>query len=140
MSTRKAKGKLSKTIYPCGIVLISSEESMVISMAKQYRKLQHKIHPKQKEPDKPKEKIGKDFLLIGIICFTIFILFIGWESFDAINRVMYLLLTISLSLTYARRHREFTETKRILIERASFVSIGLAAALFFIELYYQYFA
>ena len=72
--------------------------------------------------------------------FTIFILFIGWESFDAINRVMYLLLTISLSLTYARRHREFTETKRILIERASFVSIGLAAALFFIELYYQYFA
>ena len=36
-------------------------------MAKQYKKLQNKVYPKKKADDsKPQEKIGKDYLLLGI--------------------------------------------------------------------------
>ena len=109
-------------------------------MAKQYKKLQNKIHPKTKEAPAPKEKIGKDYFLLVMIGFTLIILALGWSHLDSMNKVMYVLLTISLSLTYARRHANLTDSQRIYVDRASFASIGLAAALFLLIAYQQYFA
>ncbi len=108
-------------------------------MAKQYKKLQRKIHPKTKENDKQQEKPGKDYMMIGIIIFTLMVLILGWPYLDNMNRVMYILLSFSLSLTYIRRHAKLSETQTVLIERASFISIGFAIALFVIIVYYQYF-
>ncbi len=109
-------------------------------MAKQYKKLQNKIHPKTKEPSSPKEKVGKDYFLIVMISFTVIVLTLGWSHLDDMNKAMYVLLTTSLCLTYTRRHFNLTDTQRVYIDRASFASIGLAVALFLIIAYYQYIA
>ena len=109
-------------------------------MAKQYKKLQNKIHPKAKEEPVRKEKIGKDYFLLVMIGLTLVILTLGWSHLDDLNRAMYVLLTVSLSLTYARRHANLTDNQKIYVDRASFASIGLAVALFLFIAYEQYFA
>lgn len=109
-------------------------------MAKQYKKLQNKIHPKSKEMPAPKEKIGKDYFLLIMISFTVIILTLGWSHLDDLNKAMYVLLTTSLCLTYTRRHFDLTDTQRVYVDRASFASIGLAVALFLIVAYQQYVA
>ncbi len=109
-------------------------------MAKQYKKLQNKIHPKTKEAPAPKAKIGKDYFLLVMIGFTVIILTLGWSHLDDMNKAMYVLLTTSLCLTYTRRHFELTDTQRTYVDRASFASIGLAVALFLIIAYQQYIA
>ena len=111
-------------------------------MSKQYRKLQNKIYNK---PDKDKrarekEKLGRDYLLIGVLIFTFIVTIAGWTHFDNMNRAMYVLLTVSLGLTYARRHAKIKEEYRIYLDRASVASMGLAVAMFLIVLYYQYIA
>ena len=108
-------------------------------MAKMFKKLQQKMAPQ--ETPKPERSAGKDYLLIGITLFTVLITVAGWETLDALNRAMYILLTISFALTYARRHAEKrTEKQRKLIERAGFAAIGIAIVLFFIELYRKFYA
>ena len=109
-------------------------------MANQYKKLQKKLYEKNKPDGKKKEpKVGKDYPILILIGLTIFICFIGWGNLDNMNRAMYVLLLVSLVLTYVRRHAKLSETKAIYVERASAASIGLAIALFFIVLYYQFF-
>ena len=109
-------------------------------MANQYKKLQKKLYEKNKPDDKKKEpKVGKDYPILILIGLTISICFIGWGNLDNMNRATYLLLLVSLVLTYVRRHAKLSETKAIYVERASAASIGLAIALFFIVLYYQFF-
>ena len=109
-------------------------------MANQYKKLQKKLYEKNKPDDKKKEpKVGKDYPILILIGLTNFVCFLGWGNFDNMNRAMYVLLTVSLILTYVRRHAKLSETRAIYVKRASAASIGLAIALFFIVLYYQFF-
>ena len=109
-------------------------------MANQYKKLQKKLYEKNKPDDKKKEpKIGKDYPILILIGLTIFVCFLGCGNFDNMNRARYVLLTVSLIRTYVRRHAKLSETRAIYVERASAASIGLAIALFFIVLYYQFF-
>ena len=108
-------------------------------MAKMFKKLQQKMVPR--EAPKQERSAGKDYLLIGITLFTVLITVAGWETLDTLNRAMYILLTISFALTYARRHSEKrTEMQRKLIERAGFATIGIAVILFFIDLYRKFYA
>ena len=108
-------------------------------MAKQYKKLQNKVYPKKKADDsKPQEKIGKDYLLLGIIAFMIVITLAGWEYLTSLNRWMYVLLTFSLSMTYVFRHAKISENAKIYVNRASRASMGLAIAMFLLELYNKY--
>ena len=96
-------------------------------MANQYKKLQKKLYEKNKPDDKKKEpKVGKDYPILILIGLTIFVCFLGWGNFDNMNRAMYVLLTVSLILTYVRRHAKLSETRAIYVERASAASIGLA--------------
>lgn len=109
-------------------------------MSKQYKKLQKKLYPQQEDPKaKEKAKIGKDYLLMVIICFTFVVTIIGWANFDTMNRVMYPLLTFSLLLTYLTRHAKVSAKVRAYLNSASLGAMGLAVALFLISLYYQVF-
>ena len=102
-------------------------------MAKQYRKLQNKIYQKP-EKKQPTEKIGKDYVLMAVTIFTLLITAAGWTSLDNLSRVMYTLLSVSLMLTYAKRHATLDEKKATLVERASLATMGLAVILFVVSI------
>lgn len=113
-------------------------------MARQSKKIAKKLQPKKKvesENKQPvKEKVGKDYLLIGVLALTIVFLIVGWQNFTFTNRALYLALLVSLSSTYARRHYNFTETQDLWIERAGVIAMGAAIVLFAFVVYQQYFA
>ena len=113
-------------------------------MARQSKKIAKKIRPKkdvETENKKPeKEKVGKDYLLIGVLALTIVFLIFGWANFTALNRGLYLALLVSLSSTYARRHYNFTEKQDLWLERTGFTAMILAIILFGVVVYQQYFA
>lgn len=113
-------------------------------MARQSKKIAKKLQPKKKvesENKQPvKEKVGKDYLLIGVLALTIVFLIVGWQNFTFTNRALYLALLVSLSSTYARRHYNFTETQDLWIERTGVIAMGAAIVLFAFVVYQQYFA
>ena len=108
-------------------------------MAKQYKKLQNKLHPKVVKKEEPQYKPGKDYLLLIMIGITFILTFVGWENFQNYQRAMYFLLTLSLTLTYLYRHANFSEKVKAYINAASLGSIGMAVALFLLNLYYEFF-
>lgn len=103
-------------------------------MAKQYRKLQHKLykdgHPEKNKPKEP--PIGKDYVLLAVTVFTVVITVIGWQQLDGLSRGMYTLLSISLIFTYAKRHANVTDRTRMYMERTSFGTMILAVVLFLV--------
>ena len=103
-------------------------------MAKQYKKLQQKIYPKEENEKKTQRKPGKDYLLLGVLIFTIVVTIGGRGSLDNWNRVMYVLLDFSLGLTYLSRHAKLSEVQKVFVDRASFISIGFAVAMFLVVL------
>jgi hypothetical protein len=109
-------------------------------MAKMLKKLQQKTTP----PEKPKAAPppGKDYLLLILMAFTVMVVIAAWENLDTLTLTMYILLTLSLGLTYTRRHavERLTETQMMIVTRASFVTIGMAGALFLIDAYRRFFA
>lgn len=108
-------------------------------MAKQYRKLQNKIYQKP-EKKQPTEKIGKDYVLMAVTIFTVLITVAGWTSLDNLSRVMYTLLSVSLMLTYAKRHAKLDEQKATIVERASLATMGLAVILFIVSIVQHFMA
>lgn len=109
-------------------------------MANQYKKLQKKLYSQNDQQKKaPAPKVGKDYMLLILIAFTIFVGIAGWSQLDIMNRSMYVLLTVSLSLTYIRRHAKISEAMQVIVERASLVSLGCAVILFFVVLYQKFF-
>ena len=108
-------------------------------MAKQYKKLRQKVLPKKPKKMVSERPVGNDYFLLGITIFTVAVLIFGWSHFDSMNRAMYVLLVLSLGLTYVRRHFNLSETQQVIADRAGFVSIGCAVGLFIIICYYQFF-
>lgn len=109
-------------------------------MANQYKKLQKKLYSQKNSSKKaPEPKVGKDYMLLILIVFTVFVGIAGWSQLDVMNRSMYALLTISLSLTYIRRHAKLSETMQVIVERTSLVCLGCAVIVFFVVLYQQFF-
>ena len=111
-------------------------------MARQLKKILRKVQPKTKtsEKEKPPEKVGKDYLLIVILSLTVIFMVLGWSNFTGYNRALYIALIISLGTTYARRHFNLTPTQDEWTERASFLAMISAIALFFVVLYQQFWA
>lgn len=107
-------------------------------MARQVKKILKKLQPKSTTPEKPPEKVGKDYLLVVILSLTVIFMIIGWSTFTNFNRALYLALIVSLSTTYARRHFKLTPTQDLWAERAGLVSMGLAIILFVAVLYFQF--
>lgn len=107
-------------------------------MAKMLKKLQQKSVPKKTV--RPERPTGKGYMILGIIVFTTTLTIAGWEVLDAVNRAMYVLLTISLLLTYTSRYQGYrlSEAQHMIVSRVSLATIGLAAALFFVELYQRF--
>ncbi len=111
-------------------------------MARQYKKILKKIHPKKKkwQEDKPKENFGKDYLLIAVIAITFLFMIAGWANFTIINKILYVCLAVALSTTYARRHYDFTEQQDYWIVRVSYVAMGIATAAFLVNIYQNFIA
>ncbi len=109
-------------------------------MARQYKKILKKLQPKTKSPSEqaPPEKPGKDYLLTIILALTVIFLIIGWSSFTAINRGLYITLIIALGSTYARRHYKFNATQDTIIEKVGYAAMGLAIVLFVAEIYFRF--
>ena len=109
-------------------------------MAKMLKKLQQKMAPPEKP--KPMRPPGKDYMLLILMAFTVMVVGAAWENLDALTLTMYVLLTLSLGLTYTRRqaaHR-LSAFQMMIVTRASFVTIGMAGALFLFDAYRRFFA
>ena len=111
-------------------------------MARQYKKILKKIHPKPKkwQTEQPKEKYGRDYLLLAVIGITIFFMLVGWANFTIVNKVLYIMLAVALSTTYARRHYDFTEKQDYWVVRISYVAMGIATAAFLVNVYQNFFS
>ena len=99
-------------------------------MARIQKKIKKNIKSqlKSQEPTKPKvkENVGKDYLLISVICFTIIITIAAWSTLTTLNQILYVLLIVSLSLTYVRRHFNLTQQQETWVDRGSIVSMGIS--------------
>lgn len=109
-------------------------------MARQLKKILKKVNPKPKTPEKPPEKVGKDYLLIVILSLTVIFMVIGWSSFTGYNRALYIALIVSLGTTYARRHFNLNETQITWLERVSLIAMVSAIVLFVAVIYQQFWA
>mgnify|MGYP000883160872 FL=1 len=109
-------------------------------MAKMLKKLQQKMTPAEKP--KPVRPPGKDYMLLILMAFTVMVVLAAWEELDSLTLTMYILLTASLGLTYTRRQaaERLSEFQMMIVTRASFVTIGMAGALFLIDAYRRFFA
>ena len=104
-------------------------------MAKQYKKILKKIHPKKKS-----EKVGRDYLLLAVMGLTFMFMIVGWTNFTIVNKILYVALAVTLSATYARRHYNFTENQDTWAMRISYAAIAVATVAFVIEIYQQFIA
>lgn len=109
-------------------------------MAKMLKKLQQKVTPAEKP--KPARPPGKDYMLLILMAFTVMVVLAAWEELDSLTLTMYILLTASLGLTYTRRQaaERLSEFQMMIVTRASFVTIGMAGALFLFDAYRRFFA
>ena len=109
-------------------------------MAKMLKKLQQKVTPAEKP--KPVRPPGKDYMLLILMAFTVMVVLAAWEELDSLTLTMYILLTASLGLTYTRRQaaERLSEFQMMIVTRASFVTIGMAGALFLFDAYRRFFA
>ena len=109
-------------------------------MAKMLKKLQQKVTPPKKP--KPARPPGKDYMLLILMAFTVMVVLAAWEELDSLTLTMYILLTASLGLTYTRRQatERLSEFQMMIVTRASFVTIGMAGALFLFDAYRRFFA
>lgn len=105
-------------------------------MAKQIRKLKQKMSPHKKEPEK---KVGKDYFLLVVLALTSIVLLIGWPQLDSMNRILYILLIFSLSLTYLNRHGKFSDRVHLIIERLGIGTIAFSVLIFVVICYNQFF-
>lgn len=103
-------------------------------------KTQNQLKEKNNPKPRVKEKVGKDYLLIAVIAFTLMITITAWSTLTNLNRALYTLLLVSLSLTYIRRHANLTEQQETWVDRGSIVSMGFALAVFAVVMYYQIFS
>jgi len=103
-------------------------------------KIQNQLKEKNNPKPRVKEKVGKDYLLIAVIAFTLMITITAWSTLTNLNRALYTLLLVSLSLTYIRRHANLTEQQETWVDRGSIVSMGFALAVFAVVMYYQIFS
>ena len=113
-------------------------------MARIQKKIKKNIksQSKSQESTAPKEKkrTGKDYLLIIVISFTLMVTIAAWETLTPLNRALYVMLLISLSLTFVRRQYNLSEKMENWVDRVSIASMGFALALFAVVMYYQIFA
>ena len=86
------------------------------------------------------EKVGKDYVLLAIMTFTIMVMIFGWGNFDNYNRALYVLLSASLAITYAKRHAKLNEVQEMWLDRVGYVTMGVAIILFAAVVYMQYIA
>ena len=67
-------------------------------MAKMLKKLQSKtVPPKEERQQRPP---GKDYVLLILMAMSVILVIAAWDTLDTLTITMYILLTLSLGLTY----------------------------------------
>ena len=81
-------------------------------------------------------------MLLTLMAFTVVVIIAAWEELDPLTLTMYILLTLSLGLTYTRRQaiERLSEFQMMIVTLASFVTIGMAGALLLFDAYRRYIA
>ena len=108
-------------------------------MAKQTKKIQHKLQPQKEKKSVQEKKPGKDYVLLFVILLTLIVAATGWMQLDNLNRAMYIMLAISLSMTYLQRHAKLAENRMKIIHHVGIVTMIAAVLLFGLNIYHQYF-
>lgn len=111
-------------------------------MARQYKKILKKIKPKEKKSNTPKknEKSWSYYLMAAFFALTGVVMVLGWDNFTNINRALYVFLTITLGINFARRTYELTPAQDLWAERTSYATIAIATVLFGLNIYTQHFS
>ncbi|BEU87683.1 hypothetical protein TAMA11512_11470 [Selenomonas sp. TAMA-11512] len=109
-------------------------------MARQLKKIQNKVHPKETAPAVPPRKKGRDIFLLLMIGLVFFLMIVGWDQLPVIDRSMYAALSVSLILTFVMRQGKVKEPILTWITRASFAALFISLALFAYTVYIRYFA
>ncbi len=116
-------------------------------MARQTKRIRKNIQTTQEleeelseKPQERKYKSWEHFLLVGIICLTLFLLSAGWSYFNTVNKAMYSMLLVTLLLMYVQRRRSLSASAQVWIGRAVFATIVIALILFAYAVYLEHFA
>lgn len=110
-------------------------------MARQYKKILKKVKPKEKKSTAPKkaEKSWSYYILAAFLALTAVVMVLGWENFTNINRALYVFLTATLGINFARRTYDLTPTQDLWAERTSYATMAIATVLFGLNIYVQHF-
>ncbi|MBR6013206.1 MAG: hypothetical protein IK062_05430 [Selenomonadaceae bacterium] len=109
-------------------------------MARQYKKILKKIKPKEKKVESAKKdkKSWSYYILAAFLALTAVVMVLGWENFTNINRGLYVFLTTTLAINFARRTYDLTPTQDLWAERASYATMAVATVLFGLNIYVQH--
>jgi hypothetical protein len=108
-------------------------------MARLSKRIQQKI-TKSVETSTKKDRPGRDFWLIAIICLNLFILALGWSTLDTPSLLMYVLLALSLISIYVRKHVNIPEKFGPYLDKAGLITIGAACIIFAYVCYLKFIA
>ena len=111
-------------------------------MARQYKKILKKIKPKEKKSDPPEknDRSWSYYLMAAFFALTGVVMVLGWESFTNINRALYVFLTLTLGINFARRTYNLNPTQDLWAERTSYATMAVATILFGLNIYFQHFS
>ena len=80
------------------------------------------------------------YVIAGIMALTLFLVAGSWEMLDTTNRIMYVILIITLGLMYMqRRMTNLTEKQSLWLGRAVLALLGSSVVIFFLNSYNTYF-
>lgn len=108
-------------------------------MARLSKRIQQRI-TKSVETSTKKDRPGRDFWLIAIICLNLFILALGWSTLDTPSLLMYVLLALSLISIYVRKHVDIPEKFNPYLDKLGLVTIGGACIIFAYVCYLKFIA
>ena len=80
------------------------------------------------------------YVIAGIMALTLFLVAGSWEMLDTTNRIMYIILIITLGLMYMqRRMTTLNEKQSLWLGRAVLALLGSSVVIFLINSYNTYF-
>lgn len=80
------------------------------------------------------------YVIAGIMALTLFLVAGSWGALDTTNRIMYIVLLITLGLMYMqRRMTTLSEKQSLWLGRAVLVLLGSSVAIFLVNSYNTYF-
>lgn len=92
------------------------------------------------QPHNPQFRSWEVYVIAGVMALTLFLVAGSWEVLDSANRIMYIVLLITLGLMYIqRRMTTLTEKQSLWLGRAVLALLSSSVVIFLINSYNTYF-